>query len=287
MRRSPRRQGFVLLMTLFVLAIVGLLLISLANHSMVAATDAVSLRKETEQKWAQASCQRFVLNNLDNLLSQEGEDGKRIPLAQAQLGFVLNDTAFDILVEDESSKLGVNFLFENAGRMKASQIIREYTSTDSKLIVDLSPQESEDTTVVNDVFEGWGQVFSIPSTKARESSSLIFNATRELTCWSKRINIKTAEDHVLRDAVELVAGGGIASQLIDARSSNPSSSLSEMIQATGASERQIQELGGILSDRSWCQSITIQSRGSSYNRTTQIFRKYYTPTVYRIQSYRW
>ncbi len=283
----PQRKGFVLMMTLFVLAIVGLLLISLANHSMVTATDALNLRRETERKWAKASCQRFVLDHIDDFLTTQGRDGNLVPIRQNRLTIYLNETAFEILIEDESAKLGINSLFEYSSRVKTAQIIRRLLPSNSGLIVKLRPNNDETSDAINNRFESWGQVFSLPADETGFLQSRLALATEKLTCWSDRINVRTAPNSILTEAIKSIAGGSVASQIVSARNKTPQASASELINATGANQDKHKELTRLLSDRSWCQSVTIQTRRSGYTSTTQLFRKFYTSSIYRIQSYRW
>lgn len=282
-----KKRGFVLLMTLFILAIVGLLLITLANHSMVTATDALITRKETEQKWAQASCQRFVLDHVDDLLTQRNSEGEKKPIKNSRFTIELNHARFDVFVEDESAKLGINRLFEFTSREKTAQVIRSMLPGDSGLIVDLRPNDDEIVDAIHNRFEGWGQVFSMPANELGFLHSDLAAAAEKLTCWSEKVNINTADKKILIESIKPVAGAAIANQIASARKKDSKASLRQLIQSTGATEEKAREISRILSDRSWCQSITIRRQQNGYTKTTQLFRKFYTSSIFRIQSYRW
>ena len=106
-RHSRQRRGYVLLMTVSIIAIVGLLLIAIANHSLTNVTDAKRLRRDIQRKWALASCQRFSTDNVKQFLEQVDADGRPIQIPQVSFTVQLNDIAFDVLVSDESSKLDI------------------------------------------------------------------------------------------------------------------------------------------------------------------------------------
>lgn len=283
---SRRPEGFILIMTLFVLAIVGMLLIALANHSMVTATDALSLRDEVERKWSQASCQRFALKNIDQFLTVPAtEDQPAQLLRENGFAIQLQDSRFDIQIEDESAKLDVNFIFENLSEVRTASLIREMSPIDSGLIVRLRPNQARDA--VNRRFEGWGQVFSYaPETLVWQSPALA-DATKSLTCWSPRLNVKTASDKTLLESAKLLVRANIAREIVDARKENEAASVKDLIAATSATAEQQQALTQYLADRSWCQSVSIRATHNGTQRTTQLYRKFYTSSIFRIQSYRW
>lgn len=282
-----RQSGFVLIMTLFVLAIVGLLLISLANHSMVTATDAKKLRRETERKWSQASCQRFALHHIDEFLQSPEESENQRPLRDNQFTIRLQDTDYRVSISDESARLDVNLVYENSSRVKAAQVIRRMLPANTALQVRLRPNMIDNQDAITRPFEGWGQVFVFNGREMHAIPSEMANATNQLTCWSQKLNIRTCDDTALLESAKLVVGGSVANQLVSARRESPNATVQQLLQSTGATKSQKESLLSLLSDRSWCQSITVGAHRPGYNRTTQLYRRYYTSSIFRIQSYRW
>jgi hypothetical protein len=266
-------------MALFLIAIVGLLLAILSQHSLTLAGDAARLRRDVQNKWALASLQRYGIEFAPMCLKSKPDEP---PLQSWHQTVILNETGFDFWVVDESAKLNLNvasrFMSEEALANLAGQLIEETVS------VRLNPLSKELQDGRNDPFESWGQVIEIPA-EAKDPAKTIRDATEGLTCWGTRLNWRTAHEKTLREAVKVIAGGSAAAQVVQA-SRDRQSDLEETIALVARNERQRLRLSRLLGDHSSTFAIWVR-KGGPYPLTTLTINETVTESVERTVNFTW
>ncbi|MEM7456247.1 MAG: hypothetical protein AAF456_18010 [Planctomycetota bacterium] len=281
-RGKRKRQGYVLVMTLFVLSVVALLLTTLASRSIFEATAAVQLETEVANKWAIASCQRFALTNAEDLLVEsEGEFPNALPDSQATVS--LAGITIDMQLEDESAKLDLNNVWANTSAANTREVARRFGPPEAN--VELRPLRSDLQSMTNDPFESWGQVF-VPATTA-ESGIQAYQASRDLTLWSKKTNFETAPADVILETAKPVAGTIIAQRLASAAASGEQTSFEDALNAASPTQRQQDELRKLFTERSHAQSLWMFIREQDQTSLRLTIRESFTDTIHRTYSFSW
>lgn len=276
LRPGNRRHGFVLVVTVMILAISALIVAGISRHSLFLATTAKIERSRLQEKWAVTSCQRFCLASGNRLLTSIRNRQLRLTVELSGL-LIVNDIC------DESARLDINSLADNVSRFELEQLIRD-TGVTSPFVIELNPRAVSSGDTLRRPYESWGQVFL-----AREPDSLngIRTASQVLTLWGNRLNFRVADPEVIQMAIKPVAGSIMASRFLSEYGENPESSLAELLSAIGANDRQRQKLVRLLSDRSWATSVwtTVVNEG----RTSGYFAVQQRPidNLSRYQTFQW
>lgn len=276
--RQSNRQGYVLVMSVFVLAIVGLLLTSIASHSLNLATEAAIAKRSLQDKWAIASCQKYGIENARRLL----DDGE--PLAVSASTIRLNGSQIDIVLADESAKLDVNVLYNNTNEAKTRSVVRDLSDS-NELVPRIRPLDQDYRDARNDPFEAWGQVFRCHE-YVEDFPYKLFEATQRLTCWSKRLNYRSASKEVLQESIKAIAGGATAQRLTRKLKENSDSPTSELIGSV-ADGRNREKLTRLLTNRSTSQSVWIRMRRGESVSSTLTVNEQLTGSINRIYSFSW
>ncbi|MFC1759513.1 type II secretion system protein [Planctomycetota bacterium] len=144
-RPRNRRNGFVLLVTLVTLAIAGLLLASLANRSLTLAMQAETEAADAQLHWGAVSIRQATAKIL-------AASPEREATSVFRESWRLNDVTFQLVIENENTKLNLNRLLPTHGVDSLKKVVRNLTSAE----VDLHPSKDISETA----FQSWGQVFS-------------------------------------------------------------------------------------------------------------------------------
>ena len=132
---TRRRRGFVLVMTLVLIAVAGMLLVGVARDSMMLALEALSAQRDLQQRWGAISCQETILRRAGQLFEAEArqleKDGEfRMPQPASIAGSImLGGIRFDIRLADEDAKLNLNTLHAFKGKQQAEQTVRAMDMT--------------------------------------------------------------------------------------------------------------------------------------------------------------
>ena len=279
-RRLRRRRGFILVTTLFVLAIVGVLLTQLARYSVNEATESILVRRELERKWTMASCQRYVLGNASRFLRSESEQ----PLANANSTLVLGEQQYDFFVADESAKLDLNFALGNTTELRLQKVVKDFADVRSN--VKLSPLAKEHQNIRNDAFESWGQVFKF-SLEEQEPSSKVFLATQKLTCWSRQLNIKSADPKVFEIALKFVVSAADARRILEDIQESGVSRLNAIVEKNVGDQQKKRTLLNYLKTNSISHSVWIRAKSPYDTKTTLTVREGYTQDIKRTYNFSW
>ena len=132
-RRKRVQTGYVLLMTLLLLAITATALATLGRRSFRHALDARQAVESLQRQWAVRSCEQVLLPSIELALAQPPEvqrqdvDDSDAPLLAplAQLSIQLGDLRVDLVFADEQAKVNVNALLEEHGRLGAEDLVRQ------------------------------------------------------------------------------------------------------------------------------------------------------------------
>lgn len=290
-RRRRQRKGYVLVMTLLIIAMVAILTVGLARFSMNKAVDSIAAESDLQTRWGTTSCQRFALANARKILNpqvwdDESEEWSSEPVRSSNVSIRLTDQVFQVVLADESAKLDLNFVAEFASQEKTKELVRKFAKAENVTIRlrPLSKQKQRGPT--EHQFGCWGQVFESDVQPDIFPGDILI-ATEDLTCWSQKLNYRNASDEVLFETCKLAAGASIARRVVQERGSNEQTGLDDMMSSIGASERQKQALRVALAEQSRAQSIWVRAVANGQPRYSLIVRERFTSSLSRIYSFAW
>ena len=261
MTRRTQRRGYVLLITLGLIGLVGIALAGLARYSLRLALDSRVALEDAQQRWGEISCRRILLDRADEILDAEvpvdAATAPRWPRpSRFTVSFVLGEEQFNVLLSDESAKVNLNAVLRTKPA-KAAQMVRdicdEWDSTPPR--IQLRPQQADPK--ADPRVESWGQVFDLPGFEpAGAVPAALAAATMEMSCWGDgRLNLRRASDDALRRVAGLVLDGRELAKLVEARQTWQATSMDDMLRTLSLRRGKYVALRRLLSDESDCFSL--------------------------------
>jgi hypothetical protein len=204
MKRHARTQpGYVLLMTLLVLALAGVSLMNLGRMSLQKARESIAAEQELQRGWGTLSCRSTLLPDAERLLlDAESRSVGPVPLLRTQLK--LAGFTYQVAVSDEQAKVNLNSLYDALHPQRAESAAQMLSlHTDRPLTLRLRPlvQRPTESTRTLPAFASWGQVFVQPPPKSLFPPSTRDHALADLTCWGNGLlNLRRASESALQAA---------------------------------------------------------------------------------------
>jgi hypothetical protein len=207
-RVAGHRRGYVLILTLGLLALAATLLVGVARASLrhaVAAREAVD---GLQRRVGVRSCQSVALPHAGDILIRQ-EQQRKAPVAVLRTSVALGGQRFDVIVADEQAKANVNALIERSPDGAASRLreLLEPTGVASAIRLRQPPVSS---------FGGMFDRVSIENLangRGGRPAALDF-----VTCWGTgAINARRAPESVLRVASNPPLGPNEVAQLLQLR----------------------------------------------------------------------
>ena len=119
-----RQSGYVLLLTLLILALAGTVTAGVCRASFARAARSVRAEQDLQRRWGAASCSRAYLPRAERVIAAaEAAQRRALPAVRARV--VLNGQAFDLWFADETAKLNANLLVHRRGKAEAEAVIKE------------------------------------------------------------------------------------------------------------------------------------------------------------------
>ena len=250
-----RPRGYILPMTLALLAIASLMLARVCRDGMRQAVRVHSEADELQRKWGMLSCQATYLGRTASVLeAAEKRSGRPAPILQATVN--LGGQQFGLRFADESAKVNLNALASQSGMASIEQFVRsEARQNRADVQIHLRPtrlkQLSNGYSPIP-VFASFGQVYD----ESGASSPLaIESATANLTCWgSGKLNVKRASVGAL---MQMLHGDRQLIRRILELQATPENASAENVLGDGADATK--SLVKLLGDASDAQSLWITS----------------------------
>ncbi len=270
------------MMTLFVIAMVAMILAAISTRSVAEATAAVRAEQNLQRKWATASCQRVAIENARDLLTGS-PSGEPAPKKSVSCNVALSGLRIELHVDDESSKLNLNLPFRSAGEQKTRELMRKFAPPE--LAIQLRPLDENLQSVTNDPFESWGQVFS--GDNRNDFPMLLMDASSDLSLWSRNVNIRTADHEVIFESARQAAGTIIAGRVVSELKNDPEATIDSLIGSASPTAAQSEALRKLFTEASGSQSLWIVIRdGKSVSRQLTV-REYYSDNIHRTHNFTW
>jgi hypothetical protein len=274
--RQPRgaRAGYVLPLTLLLLAVAAASLAGVCRASFQKAVQAANARDDLQRRWAVTSCRKALLPKAPRVLATLGPASGS--LSEVRLDVAIGGLPIELVFGDEQAKVKVDVLYREGGRAGAERGVRELalsalTDGGGGVGVALRPRALRGTFEGGEMFEpgddaalfaSWSQVFGDTPprelvARRREGRS----AVADLTCWGDgTVNFRRASLAALRHACPRALGAAGAARLVSLRTKDPEIALFDALEELDLTEEQLEQAGERLTDESTCHSLWIIAR---------------------------
>jgi hypothetical protein len=253
------RSGYVLVLTLGLLALSAISLASLARYSLSLAAATSAEAQELQRRWGLISARHFFAEQAASILdSQVPPHEFNTPPwpkpASVTTEFQLGHHTFSVVVADEGAKVNLNTLFERRSD-RIAPLIRRLQRGKGEFPVRLLPQESGGRP-----FCSWGQVFDLaPASGACRPAAELVAATTDITCWgSRRLNVRRATDAALREVAALALPFNEVGKLVESRKNWGGDDVNELLANLDLRRPQLSAASRLLADESQNYSVWIE-----------------------------
>ena len=284
------RDGYVLLTTVLIIAMVSILTVGLVRQSMNMAMAARESQRNLQEKWGAASCHRFTLAKQNELLNlrvwnADLQAWTSEPISQSESSFVLGGMHFNVQMADESAKLNLNQIYRELGRQQTAQLARRFVGH-GNLKVDLKPMDDRHRRgAAEDKFESWGQVFAVRD--GQKSIVELKDATTKMTCWGNQLNYIVADESVITETCKPIIGAALTQKLVKALKSENTSDWESELLASGGKNEQIKSLKQVISTQSDTHSVWVHTESGKRSQTWLVVHEKLTQSVHRVHSFIW
>lgn len=289
MNRNFRRQrrGYLLLMTLFAIATIGVLMIGFARRSTIQAIDAIQQTKRLQSKWGTASCERLALKNHQFLLSEPKWDDKtnrvmRVSIQSSSSEATLGRQRFEIRLDDESAKLNVNQQSAFLTDQELKGAIRQICNVD-RLMLRFRGTRPQSRNLLEPRFASLEQLVSNSELQA-DYPDLLFEVSQRLTCWSNSVNPEVAPEEIFNQTVKSIAGATNAFKISRQVGKLP---VPELMKELALDQNTMDSLERWVKVRSTAQSVWVTNRSDAGSRHSYCIRQQATKTLVRYRSFNW
>jgi hypothetical protein len=233
--QSQKRAGYVLVLTLGIIALASITLAGLARHSMRLAANANQSAEELQRRWGLLSVRHVLLERAGEILEMQvpDEQAGTPPWPKPSwmtADFQLGDQIFSVVVADEDSKLNLNAVYQRK-RDRIRSAIRNVENANSGALPDVRPMPNRDE---GTPFSSLGQVFDLSRTSTDQVGAMVATLGQELTCWgSGRLNVRRCSDAVLRETASLVLPAKEVGEILQERRSWGGQNVEQLLDPLG------------------------------------------------------
>jgi hypothetical protein len=266
------RRGYVLPLTLLLLAVAAASLAGVCRVSFEKAVQAAGAREDLQRRWAVTTCRAAFLRKAERVIAaaKPSETGLA---SEVRLQVTLGGLPLEFVFGDEQAKVNVNLLYRTGGRAGADRAAGELAAAaGGDVRVSLAPGASlaepgsVEALQQDDeprFFETWSQVFgdTPPGALVAPHGAQGASAVAELTCWGDgTLTYRRASVAALRRACPKSLGATGAARLVALRQKEPDLDLWEALERLELSEEQQAEAEERLTEESACHSLWIIAR---------------------------
>jgi type II secretory pathway pseudopilin PulG len=297
MRFARRNSGFVLLLVLISIIVIGTALTVVARRTLTTTQAILAQQQAMQQRWGMFSCQRTVLPAASNIFDASDQQmhkrrGKQIAFPSSFKDQVnLGNQYFDLLLADEDAKANLNTVYDVGGSGKCEQALRSLcgvvearsirliparpsrsvlTAIDSQKARSQLSGESEnevkpvfDTDVL--AFRSWGEVFDLISVNALLGDDRhLAKMTRGVSLFGTgRLNVFRATDEAITTVCDSIVQPALSKRILLKIRETSLGQMDLILQQTVTDAKSRDQLSKILGNSSQSFSIWIEATGSS------------------------
>ncbi len=249
MRKSSivQKKGFVLLLVLVAIIIVGVSLTATARRSLDASLAAIESQRSMQRRWGMVSCQRALLPAAAGLF--DVSDLKTRKMRGKQLAFpaiiedrvVLGGQTFDLLLADEDAKANLNAIYDVGSKRVCELSVKRLTGAMEFRTIQLRPvrdsmsqlaaklsaasesildgENLESASFAKNglpAFRSWGEVFDLLQINRIDGEDRqLAKMTRKITLQGTgRLNVFRASDEAVLAVCTTVVQEGLAKRIL-------------------------------------------------------------------------
>jgi len=262
-RTDTSRRGFILVMTLMLIAIAAVALVSVGRSSMRLAVNAVQARQDLQRRWGSISCRHTLLRLAPVVLETAATDPTQ-SRNSVQTQIQLNNTTYTLTLSDEQAKVNINTMLHIHGREAARTYIREQCGSHpwSDKIVLPTTHTQPNPAGISEADDSHRKIISINHVLPAYDPGYIDQdgcaPLDTITCWGDgRINLTRATDDLVQMVLKPMLSTAEIRKLRESISRSKSESLVEAIKSLGVSEDDMPPLLNRLTLDSSCYSVWI------------------------------
>jgi hypothetical protein len=243
-----QRKGFVLLMVLVSILIVGVAMTAISRRSLQASLAAMESQRELQKRWGMVSVQRTLLPAAAGLfevsdLKTRKKRGKQEAFpAILEDRIILGGQTFDVLLADEDAKANLNAIYDQGGERKCELTLNRLTGTSESRTVRLRPVRASESNLTAKRSAGsesklgsaksptirssasnwlalrsWGEVFDLLQIgRIAGEDRHLAKMTRKITLHgSGRLNVFRASDETVLAVCNTVIQEGLAKRVLE------------------------------------------------------------------------
>ena len=245
-QRGRLRNGFVLVMVLTAIIVVGVAMTTTARKSLLASVAAIESQQAMQRDWGMRSCQQVLLNAGAQIFeisdrNVKSQRGKRVTLPSIiEDRVILSGQTFDLILADEDAKAELNALYDAGGKRAVERAISQVSGAFDARTTRLMPvrpstqsikrDEDEDSSTetetgsgietpvveVTPAFRSWGEVFDLVQVhQLAGDDRQLAKMTRALSLQSSgRLNVFRASDDAVLAVCKAAVEDALAKRLL-------------------------------------------------------------------------
>lgn len=312
---GPSQRGYALLVTLIMLALLGVILGGLARRSADSALHARDAEQAMRQHWAELSCSHTLLSSApergsDRLKAWQSAKADTVasinterPSRYETFSLQLAGVEVHGRIDDDQSKINLNERLRtspDAAVMPSAVVDRVLSPTRSPGI-QLTRQPFVQALRLRplmswqQVLPGYApeQLLGIDHPDRMDISAESHAPADRVTLWGDgTINLWTAEDQVVRQHLKDIVQPGTIESVLEFRAQEPPLSLGTIYENATEDQDERAAFGRVFSDRSECYSLWLAIRAegeeqAAYRWSLRVLEKGGGQESGRLSEYRW
>jgi len=293
-------RGYVLVMTLILLAIVSMSAAALARRSASITMDAIQSERSLQRKWAAQSALHLTKNH-ETPIMEWAQSKSETPISSWQISFELNRMPMVLLISDEQAKPNITTLLQRYGMQKTQRLVtpvnRINTANTRLQLRPLYPAViDEGPLIFSDrdwpLIASYRDLYSTPSLidlVVSDKTEALYNAQiglPPLTCWGDgKLRFQNASAQSLIALLQDISGQRDVMRLIQIRTQQPSIAVADAIAQLDISAEQEQVYLERLIDVSTCFATLVLIQDQS--RIAMDLEVRHTTSPQDIDTYRY
>ena len=259
MRRYPHhhRQGYVLLLVLFVLAIASAAMATVCRLSLERGVQANRAAGDLQRRWAVITARSVLLPKAQALVERAPDTAPDV-----RRTLRLGGQSFTLVFADEQAKANVNLLYAQGKLTGAEREVRNLLADNrGEMLVRLTPLPAPKLRADEDelfmAFESFDQVFGRVSPQRLVGTP---SPVSSLTCWGDgTLNLRRASPQAVRAVLAPHMPAAEIAQLLELRAKNPTLQSGDLLDLLDLSDARREVIDERLTDQSSCRSLWIIS----------------------------
>lgn len=267
-----KQSGYVLLLTLLVLAMAGVALAAVSTQSLQHTTLAMQQQRDLQRRWTFRSASETLLPMAETVLTQAEADAEK-PAARSVIQLTLGGQATRLIVSDEQAKANLNTLLARRGERKLQRdLMNHLRRTHPNIIVQLKPLEFKDADAKDvkkpapqdrawPALGSFGQVFAeFESSEliAQETGAVSIGLADQITLWGDgALHFQRASASAMRLTTAPIMTHADVDQLIRLRDQSPGLGAAHAMHLIDAAPQQSQGVVRLMTNQSHCHSLWI------------------------------